>query len=60
MKKTTKPVCIRLPTDWIERLHSISRTKAFKEKRNINWHDLVREALEKTFGMTNHEKQEQE
>lgn len=52
MKNTTKPVCVRLPIDWIERLCSMSRKKAFKEKRDVNWHDLVREAIDKTFGMT--------
>ena len=52
MTKTTKPLCIRLPIDWIERLHSISRKKAFEEKLDVNWHDLVREAIDKTFGMT--------
>jgi len=41
----TKPICIRLPEKWISALKSKSRKISYEKGKDINFHDLIREAI---------------
>ena len=40
-----KNLSIALPEEWHEQLGKIARTRSYKENKNINRLDLIREAL---------------
>lgn len=44
-----KPISFRLDTSVIEHLKQISRERSAKEKKDIHYVDLIREAIQKTF-----------
>jgi len=45
MKNETKPVCMRLPEKWISCLKNKAREQAYKEKKDCNFHDLIRDSI---------------
>ncbi len=51
MNKDSKPVCLRLPKEWICTLGQIAREKSYKENKNIKWNDLVKIALKEKWGL---------
>jgi hypothetical protein len=52
-KEKTSPICIRFPDKWIETLQSKAREISYQEGKDVNYHDIIREAVfEKVIGVT--------
>lgn len=50
-KTQTAPICLRVPVERLETLKRIARARAVEQDRDVQFTDLVREALEKAFPM---------
>lgn len=51
MKNDNKPVCLRLPKEWVDILQKLAREKSYKENTNVKWNDLVKIALKEKWGL---------
>ena len=45
-------ITLVIPKGWKEELEQLAREKAFKEKRDISFSDLIREAIMNTYNLS--------
>jgi hypothetical protein len=50
-KQETAPICVRVPRTRLEWLKRLARARAVEQDRDVEFTELVREALDKVFPM---------